>query len=150
MKKAEKEFESSVQIRGSFHEDFQEVAETFAENFDKYKEIGSSVCVVVDGETTVDLWAGYKNEQRTDEWDENTLSVAFSSTKAALALCAHILIDRGQLNAKEKVTKYWPEYGKKGKEDTTVEMILNHSAGLPALRSQVKEGGFFDWEYMVE
>ena len=150
MKKAETQFKSSVQIRGSFHEDFQEVAETFAENFDKYQEIGSSVCVVVDGETTVDLWAGYKNEERTDEWDENTLSVAFSSTKAALALCAHILIDRGQLNAKEKVTKYWPEYGKKGKEDTTVEMILNHSAGLPALRTQVKEDGFFDWKYMVE
>ena len=150
MKKAETKFESSVQIKGSCHEDFQEVAETFAENFDEYQEIGSSVCVVVDGETTVDLWAGYKNEERTDEWDENTLSVAFSSTKAALALCAHILIDRGQLNEKEKVIKYWPEYGKKGKEETTVEMILNHSAGLPAFRAQVEEGGFFDWEYMVE
>ena len=65
MKKAETELESSVEIRGSFHEDFQEVAETFAQNFDKYKEIGSSVCVVIDGETAVDLWAGYKNEQRT-------------------------------------------------------------------------------------
>ena len=150
MKKVETKFESSIQIKGSCHEDFQEVAEIFAENFDIYREIGSSVCVVVDGETTVDLWAGYKNEQRTEEWDENTLSVAFSSTKAALALCAHILIDRGQLNAREKVTKYWPEYGKKGKEDTTVEMILNHSAGLPALRTPIKEGGFFDWEYMVE
>ena len=29
-------------------------------------------------------------------------------------------------------------------------MILNHSAGLPAFRTQVKEGGFFDWDYMVE
>ena len=105
MKKVETKFESSIQIKGSCHEDFQEVAEIFAENFDIYREIGSSVCVVVDGETTVDLWAGYKNEQRTEEWDENTLSVAFSSTKAALALCAHILIDRGQLNAREKVTK---------------------------------------------
>ena len=149
MKKVETEFKSSIPIKGSCHEEFQEVAEIFAKNFDKYGEIGSSVCVVVDGEITVDLWAGHKNEERTDEWDENTLSVAFSSTKAALALCAHLLIDRGQLNVKEKVTKYWPEYGKKGKEDTTVEMILNHSAGLPALRTQVKEGGFFDWEYMV-
>ena len=52
------------------------VAEIFAQNFDKYGEIGSSVCVVIDGETTVDLWAGHKNEQRTDKWDENTLSVA--------------------------------------------------------------------------
>ena len=150
MKKVETKFESSIQIKGICHEDFQEVAEIFAENFDIYREIGSSVCVVVDGQTTVDLWAGYKNEQRTEEWDENTLSVAFSSTKAALALCAHILIDRGQLNAREKVTKYWPEYGKKGKEDTTVEMILNHSAGLPALRTPVQEGGFYDWDYMVD
>jgi len=150
MKKVETKYKSSVPIKGSCHEDFQEVAETFAQNFDKYQELGSSVCVVVDGETTVDLWVGHKNEQRKDEWDENTLSVAFSSTKAALALCAHLLIDRGQLNAKEKVTRYWPEYGKKGKEDTTVEMILNHSAGLPALRTKVREGGFFDWEYMIK
>ena len=145
----ETEFQSPIAIKGSCHEDFQEVAETFAQNFNKYAEIGSSVCVVIDGETKVDLWAGYKNEQKTDEWDKDTLSVAFSSTKAALALCAHLLIDREELDTKAKVTKYWPEYGKKGKEDTTVEMILNHSAGLPALRTQVKEGGFFDWEYMV-
>ncbi len=149
MKKVETEFKSSAEIKGSCHEDFQEVAETFALNFNKYEELGSSICVVIDGETTVDLWAGYKNEQRKDEWDENTLSVAFSSTKAALALCAHLLIEREELNIKEKVTKYWPEYGRKGKEDTTVEMLLNHSAGLPALRTKVREGGFLDWDYMV-
>ena len=69
-------------------------------------------------------------------------------TKVALSLCAHILIERGELGLKEKVTKYWPEYGKNGKEETTIEMILNHSAGLPALRTEVKEGGL-DWNYMV-
>ena len=51
--------------------------------------------------------------------DQNTLSVAFSSTKAALALCAHILIDREELNSKEKVSKYWPEFGCNGKENIT-------------------------------
>ena len=71
MKKVETEFNSSVPIKGNCHEDFQEVAEIFAQNFDKYGEIGSSVCVVIDGETTVDLWAGHKNEQRTDDWNEN-------------------------------------------------------------------------------
>ena len=143
-------FQSSLPIKGYCHEDFQEVAETFIQNFEKYKEIGSSLCVVVDGEIAVDLWAGHKNKERTNEWSEKTLSVAFSSTKAALALCAHLLIDRGELNSKAKVSDYWPEYGQKGKEETTVEMILNHSAGLPAFRAQVEEGGFFDWEYMVE
>ena len=120
------EVESSVSIKGNCHKDFQEVAEVFAQNFAKYKEIGSSLCVVVDGEITVDLWAGNKNEKETEKWEKDTLSVAFSSTKAALALCAHLLIDRGQLNPKEKVVKHWPEYGKKGKEGTTVEMILNY------------------------
>ena len=150
MKKVETEFKPSVPIKGSCHEDFQEVAEIFARNFDKYQEIGSSICVVIDGETAVDIWTGHKNEQKTEDWNENTLSVAFSSTKAALALCAHLLIERGELNTKEKVTKYWPEYGKKGKENTTVEMLLDHSAGLPALRTEVKKGGFFDWDYMIK
>jgi len=131
------------------HEDFLEVKRIFNHNFDKYKEIGSSLCVIVDGQIVVDIWEGHKNKDRTEDWSEDTLSVAFSSTKAALALCAHILIERGKLDLKEKVTKYWPEYGKNGKEETTVEMILNHSAGLPALRTKVKDGGFLDWDYMV-
>ena len=149
MKPVDLEYNSSVQINGHCHEDFQEVAEIFAQNFDQYNEIGSSLCVVVDGETAVDIWGGYTNEQRTDEWNNETLSVAFSSTKAALALCAHILIDREELKTEDKVVKYWPEYGKKGKEETTVGMILNHTAGLPALATPVEQGGFFDWEYMI-
>ena len=149
MKPVDLQYNSSVQISGYCHEDFQEVAEIFAQNFDQYNEIGSSLCVVVDGETAVDIWGGYTNEQRTDEWNNETLSVAFSSTKAALALCAHILIDREELKTEDKVVKYWPEYGKKGKEETTVGMILNHTAGLPALATPVEQGGFFDWEYMI-
>tara|TARA_Y100000996_G_scaffold150025_1_gene115517 strand:+ start:1195 stop:2355 length:1161 start_codon:yes stop_codon:yes gene_type:complete len=134
---------------GYCHEDFLEIERIFNDNFNKYQEIGSSLCVIVDGEIVVDIWAGHKNKDRTEEWSEDTLSIAFSSTKAALALCVHILIERGELDLKEKITKYWPEYGKNGKEETTIEMILNHSAGLPALRTKVKEGGFLDWDYMV-
>ena len=135
---------------GYCHENFLEIERIFNHNFYKYEEIGSSLCVIVDGEIVVDIWAGHKNKDSTEEWSEDTLSIAFSSTKAALALCTHILIERGELGLKEKVTKYWPEYGKNGKEETTIEMILNHSAGLPALRTKVKEGGFLDWDYMVQ
>ena len=149
MKPVDLQYNSSVQISGYCHEDFQEVAEIFAQNFDQYNEIGSSLCVVVDGERVVDIWGGHTNEQRTDEWNNDTLSVAFSSTKAALALCAHLLIEREELKTEDKVVKYWPEYGKKGKEETTVGMILNHTAGLPALATPVEQGGFFDWKYMI-
>ena len=97
------EYKSSVPIKGICHEDFQNVAETFAINFDKYTEIGSSLCVIVDGEVTVNLFAGHTSNQKNVEWNENTLAVAFSCTKAAVALCAHILIDKGLLNSQEKV-----------------------------------------------
>ena len=88
---------------GYCHEDFLEVQRIFNHNFYKYEEVGSSLCVIVDGEIVVDIWAGHKNKNRTQDWSENTLSVAFSSTKAALALCAHMLIERGELDLKEKL-----------------------------------------------
>ena len=53
----ETEYKSTVPIKGMCHEDFQNVAEIFAVNFDKYSEIGSSLCVIADGEVTVDLYS---------------------------------------------------------------------------------------------
>ena len=44
----ETEYQSSSPIKGVCHEDFQNVAEKFAINFDKYSEIGSSLCVIAD------------------------------------------------------------------------------------------------------
>ena len=70
-------------------------------------------------------------------------------TKGAVSLCAHLLIDEGKLALEAKVTDYWPEFGQAGKEDVTVAMMLNHQAGLPALREKLKEGAFHDWDYMV-
>ena len=39
MKKVETGFKSSIPIKGSCHEEFQEVAEIFAKNFDKYDDL---------------------------------------------------------------------------------------------------------------
>ena len=133
----ETEYQSSIPIKGVCHKDFQNVAETFAINFDNYSEIGSSLCVIADGEVTVDLFVGHTSNQKNEEWNENTLAVAFSCTKAAVALCAHILIDKGLLNAQEKVTKYWPEYGKNGKDDTTEDANGNQVDTNPRATDQI-------------
>ena len=58
----ETEYQSSLPIRGTCHKDFQNVAETFAINFDKYNEIGSSLSVIVDEEITVDIFAGHTTQ----------------------------------------------------------------------------------------
>ena len=37
-----------------------------------------------------------------------------------------VIFHRGHLDYKEKVATYWPEFAQNGKEDVTVETVLNH------------------------
>jgi CubicO group peptidase (beta-lactamase class C family) len=136
-------------VQGRVDPAFREVLDTFVENFETHGEVGASVCLSVDGETRVDLWGGHVDEAGSAPWTEDTLSLVFSVTKAATALCAHLLVERGELDLHAKVTHYWPEFGQQGKEDATVAMMLNHSVGLPAFRDPIKPGGYYDWDYMV-
>ncbi|WP_084419580.1 serine hydrolase domain-containing protein [Henriciella litoralis] len=137
-------------VKGHSDPKFAEVREEFERSFAERGEKGASVCLSVNGETKVDLWGGVANTKTGDAWTEDTVSIIFSCTKAATALCAHILIDRGQMELQAPVSKYWPEYAKNGKENTTVQMMLNHESAIPALREPVKEGGFLDWDYMIK
>ncbi|HSG88954.1 MAG TPA: serine hydrolase domain-containing protein [Pseudomonadales bacterium] len=137
------------QVAGEVHPDFAAVRDAFVGNFTERGEVGASVSMSVDGETVVDLWGGRTSAEGSDPWEADTVSLVFSVTKAATALCAHLLVERGMLDLHAKVTDYWPEFGQAGKQDVTVAMMLNHSVGLPAFREPVKEGGFYDWDYMV-
>ncbi|NNC35994.1 MAG: class A beta-lactamase-related serine hydrolase [Acidimicrobiales bacterium] len=138
----------SISINGTCDPAFQNVAEAFERNFVERGEVGASVCVRIAGETVVDLWGGYTSSKKKHEWQEDTISIVFSCTKAATALCAQILIDRSLLKLDEKVEAYWPEFATNGKENVTVRMMLNHSSAVPAIRKPVKPGGFADWDYM--
>jgi CubicO group peptidase (beta-lactamase class C family) len=48
------------------------------------------------------------------------------------------------------VASYWPEFAQAGKEHITVRMLLNHQAGLPAIRQPLGAGGLYDWRYMTQ
>jgi CubicO group peptidase (beta-lactamase class C family) len=128
---------------------FERVAEAFAKNFDSKGEVGASVCLTVDGETVVDLWGGVADPKTGTPWTTDTVSIVFSCTKGATALCAHILASRGKLDLDAPVTELWPEFGKHGKEHVTTRMMLDHSAGVPALRAKVKDSGPYEWDYMT-
>ena len=137
------------EVHGFCAAGFESVLFEFLKNFNERSEVGASVCLRVDGRTQVDLWGGLSSPEEKTPWEEDTVSIVFSCTKAAVALLAHILIDRGELDPWAPVTDYWPEFGKNGKEGITVAMLLNHSAGLPAFRDPIKQGGYYDWDYMV-
>lgn len=49
----------------------------------------------------------------------------------AIYTSALMLVERGQLNLSDKVTRYIPEFGVEGKEDTLVAHLFTHTSGLP-------------------
>ncbi|HEX6354942.1 serine hydrolase domain-containing protein [Actinophytocola sp.] len=136
-------------VNGSCAPAFARVREEFERNFAERGEIGASVCVLVDGEPVVDLWGGVVERGGDRPWEEDTVSVVFSTTKGVTALCAHILASRGQLDLAAPVATYWPEFAKSGKEGVTVGMLLSHRAGVPVVTTPLADGAFFDWDGMV-
>jgi CubicO group peptidase (beta-lactamase class C family) len=136
-------------VSGTWHPRFTRVRDAFAQNFAERGEVGASVCVMVGGKTVVDLWGGLADVATNAAWQEDTLSQIWSSTKGATALCAHILVDRGELDLAAPVTTYWPEFGQNGKGATTVAMLLAHQAGVPAVRAKLPANAFYDWDFMT-
>ena len=120
---------------------YAEVRDEFERNMAERGEIGASV---------VDLWGGTADPSIGRAWERDTVGNVWSATKGATALCAHILAARGQLDINAPVTAYWPEFGKNGKETVLVRHLLNHQAGLPAVREQLPAGCFYDWQLMVD
>jgi CubicO group peptidase (beta-lactamase class C family) len=135
-------------VEGECDGRFKGVIDAFAENFAARGEVGASVTITIEGRTVVDLWGG-RTTQGGDPWGKDTISVVFSCTKGASALCAHIAADRGQLDLDAPVVRYWPEFGQAGKDAAMVSMMLDHSVGVPALREKLKDGAYYDYDYMV-
>ena len=137
-------------VGGSCADDFAAVREEFDRNFAERGEVGASVSVTVDGETVVDLWGGAADPATGRPWERDTIGIVWSCTKGAVALCAHMLVSRGQLDLDAFVPEYWPEFAKNGKERVTVRMLLAHQAGLAAIRDPLPEPGLLDWDLVVD
>ena len=136
--------------QGTCRPGFERVAEAFERNLKEKGEIGASVCLTVGGETVVDLWGGVADPKTQAAWTRDTVSIVFSCTKGATALCAHVLASRGELDLDAPVAELWPEFAQAGKERVTTRMMLDHSSAVPAVRAKVKDDGPYDWAYMTE
>ncbi len=139
---------NDTKISGHCDERFAQVRAAFEANFVERGEVGASVALQVDGELVVDLWAGVRDRDGTP-WAHDTMTTVFSCTKGAVALCAHLLVDRGLLDLDAPVADYWPGFAANGKEQATVRMMLNHSVGVPAFRDRLPDGAYADWDLMV-
>jgi CubicO group peptidase (beta-lactamase class C family) len=127
---------------------FQRVREVFAELLAK-REVGAGVAVRVGGRAVVDLWGGLADRKTGRLWERDTLVPVYSTTKGMTSLCAHRLVDRGELDLDAPVARYWPEFAAAGKGSMPVRFLLSHRAGLAALRSLLPPEALYDWGVMT-
>ncbi len=134
-------------IEGYCDPEFSLVLDAFRANFELHGEIGASVCVVRDGKRHVDLWGGWADTGKP--WHKDTISIVYSCTKGATAMCLHKLVEQGLVSYETKVADIWPEFAAGGKEATTVAMMLAHTSPVPHLREPMGQGRLIEWDYMV-
>ncbi|MFE2578545.1 serine hydrolase domain-containing protein [Streptomyces sp. NPDC059378] len=133
-------------VHGHCDARFAAVRTAFEENFRERGELGAAVTVTLDGRTVTDLWGGWADPARTRPWQRDTLVNVWSTTKGPVALCAHVLADRGLLDLDAPVAAYWPEFAAAGKERVLVRHLLSHRAGLAGLRERHTPAEYYDWE----
>jgi len=140
---------ADIRIEGNCDPRFERVKTAFTENFEKRNEYGAAVAVTLDGKPVVDIWAGHTDKARTLPWSRDTIANVFSTTKGMTAICAHRLVDQGKLDLDAPVATYWAEFAQAGKEKMPVRMLLNHQAGLPAIRRKLNDEDMYNWETMT-
>jgi CubicO group peptidase (beta-lactamase class C family) len=75
----------------------------------------------------------------------------FSTSKAITAMVVHLLHEQGALDIEDRVTDYLPEYGRHGKDETTIAHVLSHRAGVPTLpRKLLDIDRVTDREFVIE
>jgi CubicO group peptidase (beta-lactamase class C family) len=137
---------ADLTINGECDPRFERVRAAFVENFQQRGEVGAAVSVMVDGHCAVDLRAGYADQAKTRAWERDTIVNVWSTTKGLCAICAHRLADQGKLDFEAPVAQYWPEFAQAGKGMIPVSYLLNHRAGLAAIRAPLRDEELFSWE----
>lgn len=138
-----------IGVDGACDQRFRPIEEAFRRNFADGKEVGASLAVIHEGRTVLDLWCGFSDSKRTQNWSRDTICNVFSTTKMITALCVLLLADRGQVDLNAPVCTYWPEYTSHGKDKILVRHVLSHTAGVPGFSPRVSFEDMYDWDKVI-
>ncbi|MFP4476259.1 MAG: serine hydrolase domain-containing protein [Desulfatibacillaceae bacterium] len=78
-----------------------------------------------------------------------TPACLFSASKAITAMLIHLLAEQGQIGLLDPVCEYVPEFGRHGKDKTSIYHILCHKSGFPMLPEDVDRELLFDHDECV-
>ena len=135
-----------AEIHGRCDERFETVRDALARNLDSGEELGASFVLDIDGDIVIDMWGGFRDQDRMVPWTQDTITNVWSTTKTVTSLAALMLVDRGELDVDAPVARYWPEFGANGKQDVLVRHVMSHSSGVPALDQPAVTEDLYDWE----
>ena len=138
-----------VEIQGQIDPRFARVKDVFAENFATKGEVGAAMAITLDNRPVADLWAGFADRAKTKPWTRDTIVNVWSTTKGPAAMCLHRLAEQGRLDLDSPVARYWPEFAQAGKDKVPVSYLLNHKAGLPAIKQTIPAQTLYDWNAMT-
>src|SRR5262245_37590232 len=136
---------AAVEIQGHCDARMKRVREVFEAAFASGAELGAGVCVYLEGKPVVDLWGGFADQDKTRPWLRDTLANVYSTTKGVTAICAHQLVERGELELDAPVARYWPEFARAGKAELPVRYLLSHQAGLAGVTRPLQPTDIYDW-----
>lgn len=136
-------------IGGWCAQGWEPVRDAFARNFAEEGEVGAALNVIHKGDVVVDLHHGWADEAHTKEWDPNTLVNFYSVGKGLLSTLVLKLIDEGKLSLSQPIADVWPEFAQSGKATATIEHVLTHRTGVPAIREVLTNEDLFDWAKMT-
>jgi len=123
----------TLAVQGEVKTGFERVRKAFERNFTEHGELGAAFSVYHKGEKVVDLWGGIADEATNTPWQEDTMTVVFSTTKGMSALAMAVAHSRGLFDYDEPVATYWSDFAQNGKANVTVRQMMNHQAGLCAI-----------------
>jgi CubicO group peptidase (beta-lactamase class C family) len=135
-----------AEIHGECDERFESVRDALARNLDSGEELGASLVLDIGGDILIDVWGGFRDQDRTVPWTEDTITNVWSTTKTVTSLAALMLVDRGELDVDAPVARYWPEFAARGKQDALVRHLMSHSSGVSGLDQPAVVEDLYDWQ----
>ena len=109
-------------VYGHCDEKFSELKKILEQQLNSDFELGASVAVEWKGKEVVNLYGGYKDENKNSKWNENTIVNVFSVTKAISGICITRLIDAGLLDVKKNVDR-WEVFTHGGRNNSGIDAL---------------------------
>jgi CubicO group peptidase (beta-lactamase class C family) len=127
---------------------FEPLVDLFVKQANDNPSGGRSLAIYREGKLVLDVWGGEAKPGKA--WTSDTISTVFSCTKGIISIIIAQLVSHGLLDPKKPVATYWPEFAQGGKQNVTVETLLQHRAGLSAPRRDLTYAELLDGHTVVD